>query len=100
MLAEGGNALEAMVAMAAMIAVVYPHMNSIGGDGFWLIVEPGKAPLAIDACGRAAGLATVATSVYLLLTSPKRSDVALPAPAPPRLAISGKGSTIVLQGHF
>ena len=27
-LAEGGNALEAMVAMAASIAVVYPHMNA------------------------------------------------------------------------
>ena len=32
-LAEGGNALEAMVAMAATIAAVYPHMNHIGGDG-------------------------------------------------------------------
>ena len=39
-LAEGGNALEAMVAMAASIAAVYPHMNHIGGDGFWLIREP------------------------------------------------------------
>ncbi|WP_027853011.1 gamma-glutamyltransferase family protein [Marinobacterium litorale] len=53
-LAEGGNAVEAMVAAASTIAVVYPHMNSIGGDGFWLIHEPGKAPVAIDACGRAA----------------------------------------------
>ena len=33
-LREGGNALEAMIASAATIAVVYPHMNSIGGDGF------------------------------------------------------------------
>ena len=40
-LAEGGNAIEAMVAMAATIAVVYPHMNAIGGDGFWLVREPG-----------------------------------------------------------
>ena len=39
-LAEGGNALEAMVAMAASIAAVYPHMNHIGGDGFWLLREP------------------------------------------------------------
>jgi oxamate amidohydrolase len=58
-LREGGNAIEAMVAAAATIAVVYPHMNSIGGDGFWIISEPGKEPLAIDACGRSVGLATI-----------------------------------------
>src|SRR5262249_687238 len=39
-LAEGGNAIEAMVAMAASIAAVYPHMNHIGGDGFWLVRDP------------------------------------------------------------
>ena len=39
-LAEGGNAIEAMLAMAFSIAAVYPHMNHIGGDGFWLIREP------------------------------------------------------------
>jgi gamma-glutamyltranspeptidase/glutathione hydrolase len=59
-LREGGNAIEAMVAAAATIAVVYPHMNSIGGDAFWLISEPGKPPVGIDACGRAARLATPA----------------------------------------
>jgi oxamate amidohydrolase len=58
-LREGGNAVEAMVAAAAAIAVVYPHMNSIGGDGFWLVHVPGEAPRAIDACGAAAGAATV-----------------------------------------
>lgn len=57
-LKAGGNAVEAMVAAAASIAVVYPHMNAIGGDGFWLIHEPGKDPVAIDACGGAANLAT------------------------------------------
>lgn len=56
-LRDGGNAVEAMVAAAAAIAVVYPHMNAIGGDGFWLIHEPGKAPVAIDACGFAAARA-------------------------------------------
>lgn len=56
-LRDGGNAVEAMVAAASTIAVVYPHMNAIGGDGFWLIHEPGKTPVAIDACGFAAGLA-------------------------------------------
>ena len=53
-LREGGNAIEAMVAAAATIAVVYPHMNSIGGDAFWLVHVPGQAPRALDACGAAA----------------------------------------------
>src|SRR5258708_8732597 len=50
-LAEGGNAIEAMVAMAAAVAVVYPHMNGIGGDGFWLIREPSGKIRALMAAG-------------------------------------------------
>jgi gamma-glutamyltranspeptidase/glutathione hydrolase len=50
-LAEGGNALEAMVAMAATIAAAYPHMNHVGGDGFWLIREPSGRIRAIEAAG-------------------------------------------------
>src|SRR6266540_6885177 len=52
-LAEGGNALEAMVAMAATIAAVYPHMNHIGGDGFWLVRERSGRVRALMAAGRA-----------------------------------------------
>ena len=59
-LAQGGNAVEAMVAMAATIAVAYPHMNGIGGDGFWLVREPGGKVWAFDAAGPAGRLATIA----------------------------------------
>jgi oxamate amidohydrolase len=52
-LAEGGNALEAMIAMAATIAAVYPHMNHVGGDGFWLVREPSGRVRALMAAGRA-----------------------------------------------
>jgi gamma-glutamyltranspeptidase/glutathione hydrolase len=62
-LREGGNAIEAMIAAAATIPVVYPHMNSIGGDGFWIVAEPGQEPIGIDACG-AAGTA-VTPDFYL-----------------------------------
>jgi gamma-glutamyltranspeptidase len=52
-LAEGGNAIEAMVAMAATIAAVYPHMNHLGGDGFWLIRQPSGRVRAVMAPGPA-----------------------------------------------
>jgi oxamate amidohydrolase len=52
-LAEGGNALEAMVAMAAAIAAVYPHMNHVGGDGFFLVRERSGRVRALMAAGRA-----------------------------------------------
>ncbi len=41
------------MAMAASIAAVYPHMNHIGGDGFWLIREPNGRVRAIMAAGPA-----------------------------------------------
>lgn len=50
-LAQGGNALEAMVAMAAAIGVLYPHMTGLGGDAFWLIHRPKEPPVGIDASG-------------------------------------------------
>jgi len=56
-LAEGGNAIEAMVAMAASIAAVYPHMNHLGGDGFWLTRERSGRVRAIMAAGPAGALA-------------------------------------------
>ncbi len=53
-LTQGGSAVDAMVAAAAMISVQYPHMNSLGGDSFWLVQRAGKAPITIDGAGYAA----------------------------------------------
>ena len=58
-LKEGGNAIEAMIASAAMISVVYPHMNSMGGDNFWLISDENKNVYAIDSCGPAGNNANI-----------------------------------------
>ena len=57
-LAEGGTAIEAALATAAALTVVYPHMTGLGGDMFWLIAEPGQTPLTIDGAGRAGAAVT------------------------------------------
>jgi gamma-glutamyltranspeptidase/glutathione hydrolase len=59
-LRDGGNAVEACVAVAATLAVVYPHMTGIGGDGFWLIREPDGRIHSIHGCGGAAAKADLA----------------------------------------
>jgi len=56
-LQDGGTAVEAAVSVAACLAVVYPHMTGIGGDGFWLIAEPDGSTRAIHGCGGAAAAA-------------------------------------------
>ncbi|CAM5763704.1 gamma-glutamyltranspeptidase [Labrys miyagiensis] len=58
-LVQGGNAIEAMIAMAATIGVVYPHNNSLGGDGFWLVTDTRRQVRAIQACGPAGAGATI-----------------------------------------
>ena len=40
-LVEGGNTIEAAIAMAAVSAVVVPGRNGLGGDALWLIRDPG-----------------------------------------------------------
>ena len=76
MLAEGGNALEAMVAMAASIAAVYPHMNHIGGDGFWLVREPSGRVRALMAAGRAGAHARPRALSRATTTIPPRGPLA------------------------
>lgn len=58
-LQRGGNATDATIAMAAVLAVVRPHMNGIGGDAFGLFQggETG-AVHALNGSGRSGALAT------------------------------------------
>src|SRR5881397_3198644 len=59
-LRAGGNALDAAIATAATMAVVYPHMNGVGGDNFWLIYDATSSRLtALCGAGRSARAASI-----------------------------------------
>ena len=47
----GGNAVDAALAAATTLAVVYPHMCGVGGDLFALVHEPQGRTLAVNATG-------------------------------------------------
>ena len=73
----GGSAVEAVIAAAATLTTVYPHMTSLGGDGFWLIGEPGCKPLAIAAAGPSgAGVDAAFYRRHGLATIPARGPLA------------------------
>ena len=60
-LRAGGTAADAAVTMAAVLAVVRPHMNGVGGDAFALFHDGATGRVeALNASGRAAGGATPA----------------------------------------
>lgn len=54
-LAHGGNAIEAALAIGSTLSVVCPHMNGLGGDGFWLACDEQGRLIGFDGAGPAGG---------------------------------------------
>jgi gamma-glutamyltranspeptidase/glutathione hydrolase len=59
-LRAGGSAVDAALAAAATLAVIYPHMTSMGGDAFWLIYDARQNRVRyLDGGGRAPAGASI-----------------------------------------
>jgi len=58
-LKDGGNATDAIIAMAGVLAVVRPHMNGVGGDAFGIFYDGDTGEVtALNASGRSGALAS------------------------------------------
>jgi gamma-glutamyltranspeptidase/glutathione hydrolase len=58
-LRDGGNAMDAAITMAAMLAVARPHMNGLGGDAFILYYDAASDRVyALNGSGRSGSRAT------------------------------------------
>ena len=59
-LRAGGSAVDAAIATGAALAVLYPHMTSVGGDAFWLIYDAqARGVRYLNGGGRAAKGASI-----------------------------------------
>jgi gamma-glutamyltranspeptidase len=57
-LRAGGSAVDAAIATAAVLGVIYPHMTGMGGDAFWLIHDANTGKVRyLNGGGRAAASA-------------------------------------------
>src|SRR3954452_22720897 len=52
-LRDGGNAMDAALAAAGVLAVTEPNQCGVGGDLFAIVVRDGEAPVGLNASGRA-----------------------------------------------
>lgn len=82
-LAEGGTAIDAMIAAGAALAALFPHMTGLGGDALWLLDDGkvhglmgiGQAGLTPPAAPSLRGPGAVITTAGALASWHKARDI-------------------------
>jgi gamma-glutamyltranspeptidase len=84
-LRAGGSAVDAAIATAAVLSVVYPHMTGLGGDAFWLVHDGASGEIDyLNGGGKAAARATIAA-----LTARGLNEIPLRGIIPATLTVPG-----------
>lgn len=61
-LAQGGSAVDALIAAQAVLAVIMPDACGLGGDGLAIVLGPGADPVSINGAGPSAKRASHAAT--------------------------------------
>ncbi|TMK90056.1 MAG: gamma-glutamyltranspeptidase, partial [Actinobacteria bacterium] len=99
---DGGNAVDAALRAATVLAVAYPHMCGVGGDLFALVQRPDGETLAVSSSGRAPGAADRADAADAGHVMPIRGPIPVTVPGAVAgwRAVHGTGAVLPWSGAF
>jgi gamma-glutamyltranspeptidase len=77
---DGGNAIDAALAAAAMLTVVYPHQCALGGDLFAVVGPPGGESKSVNGTGASAAALDVADIRHRFTAMPDSGPIPVTVP--------------------
>ncbi|SDZ42037.1 gamma-glutamyltransferase [Herbiconiux ginsengi] len=98
--AAGGNALDAALAAAVMLTVVYPHQCALGGDLIALVRNPAGQTTAIIAAGTAPAAIETVSASWAAVPKQGVHSVTVPGVVAGWQAVAQQGAALGLEPAF
>lgn len=92
----GGNAVDAAVAAAAVLTVVYPHMCSLGGDGIAILRRADDSVVCVNASGSYGSESTARQRLSETDSMPATGPLSVSVPG----VVSGWNTLLALGGSL